>query len=123
MRARISHGETLSGAARGEQIACCCAVKHCVADDGVFCRDQRAVHGWAHDDCAAGQAFAHIVVGIAADFQLQARGRESAQRLTRIARQFHRQVVGLQIIAHPEAAHDVAGQACADRSVGVLSGI
>jgi hypothetical protein len=35
--------------------------------------------------------------------ELQARRREGAQRLARPSRQLHRQVVGLQLVAHPEA--------------------
>jgi hypothetical protein len=51
---------------------------------------------------------------------LQPRRREGAERLARRAAQLDRQVVGLQLVAHPEALDDVARHPRADRPQRVL---
>ena len=80
---RVAHGKALAGPTSGKKIAVRRAIKHGVADNRVVARRNRRGHGRAHDDATPGQALAHVVIGIARNFQLETGCRESPQRLAR----------------------------------------
>ncbi len=123
LRARVAHRETLTRPARCKERAIRGPIEHGIADDGVLAGLERRGHARTHHDKPARQAFANVIIAIAEHFQLQAPHRESPQRLPGASCQLDRQMVRLQVIAHPETAHDMAGGAGAHRAVRVAHGI
>src|SRR3546814_20414251 len=78
--------------------------------------DERARHRRAHDDAAARQALADIVVGVAEHLQSDALAKKGAERLARSAAQAHLHMLVGEAF-HPDARGDFGRQARADRAV------
>ena len=78
-RAGVADTQALAGLASREQLAGGCAVKDGVADDGVLMCEKGGRRRRTHDDRAARQSLADIVVGIAAHLEPQALGGECAE--------------------------------------------
>src|SRR3546814_17971127 len=91
-----------------------------LADDAVVLADQRARHGRAHDDAAARQALADIVIGVAEHLQGDALAQEGAERLARGAAQAHLHVIFSQA-RHAEPRGPLGRQAGSDGSAGVAN--
>src|SRR3546814_2789881 len=118
LRARVADRETLARLTRREQGARGRAIEDGVADDAVVLADERARHRRAHDDAAARQALADIVVGVAEHLQSDALAKKGAERLARSAAQAHLHMIVGEAF-HPEARGDFGRQARADRAVRV----
>src|SRR6185312_6896154 len=100
------------------QLAAGGAVQAGVADDRGVLRGKRRISGRAHHDAATGHALAHAVVRLAGELDLHTAGVPRAQALTRRALQLqHDGALVHAVVAVP--ARDGAGQARADRAVGV----
>src|SRR5262249_29739419 len=69
---RVANSEALAGLARGEESAARCAIENGVADDDVVLALEWARYHRAHDNRRAGEAFAHVVVGVAEELELDA---------------------------------------------------
>ena len=80
-RAGVAHREALAGDALEIGLAGDRAVEHGVADDDVLGRLARCFRRLAHDDAAARQALADIVVGVAGQLQRDAARQEGAEAL------------------------------------------
>ena len=119
----IAHREPLTRPARRKQEPVRRAVQNRVPDDRVIRRHQRRRHHRPHHDQPAGQALAHIIVGIPHDFQFQPAHRKGPQRLPARPRQLHVQMVRLQPVAHPEFLNDVTARPRPDGPVRVAHGI
>ena len=70
----VAHGEALTGHAGNERLTAGSTVQGHVAGDNVLFRLKGDALGRAHDDLAAGQALAHVVVAVAHKVQCQAVG-------------------------------------------------
>ena len=71
-RARIAHGKALAGHAAEIALARDGAIKHGVTGNDAFFRLRGGVFRRADDDFAAGQALAHVVVGLAGKIERDA---------------------------------------------------
>ena len=80
-RAGVAHREALAGDALEIRLAGDRAVQHRVADDDVLRRIALRPRRLAHDDAAARQALADIVVGVAGQLQRHAARQEGAEAL------------------------------------------
>ena len=94
--AGVAHRETLAGDAAEIALALGRAVEHGVADDDRLFRHDAAVGGRAHDDAAAAEALADIVVAGADEIERDAARQERAERLAGGAGQLHGDGVVLQ---------------------------
>ncbi len=117
-RAGVAHSEALATLAGREQLAAGRAIQAGVAHDGgVLTGEARALRRPDHQ-LAAGHTLADIVVGVTLQVQVQAAGVPDAEALPGRALHVH----GDRSVAHAliaMALGDLAGQACADRAVGV----
>ena len=78
--AGIANREAFPGAAVEKRFAGGGAVQRHVADEDVFFRGERGC-GRIDDEAPAGKAFAHVVVGVAFQFQGHALGQEGPEAL------------------------------------------
>src|SRR5690606_16455813 len=83
--AGVAHAEALAGHAGEVHLAGDRTVQHRVADDDVLVGLDAAVLRRIHDDAAARQALAGVVVGLARQLQRDARGEEGAEALAAVA--------------------------------------
>ena len=81
MRAGIAHREALAGDAAEIAFAGDRAVEHGVADDDRFLRHDAGIDRRPHDDAAARQALADIVVALALEFEGDAAREPGAEAL------------------------------------------
>ena len=117
-RAGIAHSETFARAAGCVQFAAGGAVQAGVAENRRLVRDVARALRWTDDDAAVGHPLAHIIVGLAFEFQLQAAGEERAEALpgAAVEMQRNRRIVHAMVAVR---ARDAPGQARADAAVGV----
>src|SRR5690606_10480661 len=79
--AGVAHREAFAGAAADVEFAAGRAVEGDVADDDVFGGRKAGGRGGAHNDLAAGEALADVVVGVAFEAEGHALGHECAEGL------------------------------------------
>ncbi len=87
--AGVAHREALAGDAAEVAFALDRAVHHGVADDDRFLRHDAAVGRRPHDDAAAGQALADVVVGLAFELKRDAAREPGAKALPGRTGQLH----------------------------------
>src|SRR5690606_28294142 len=120
-RPRVAHRKTLAGHAVEERFARQRAIQHGVADDDVVGPEPAEVIGRAHDDAAARQALADVVVAFAYQVQCDAVRQEGAEALAGRAVALDVDgVVGQAFVA--VARRDGARQHRADGAVAVAHG-
>ncbi len=88
--AGIAHREALARHAAEIAFAGDGAVKHRIADDDGFFRNEADLLLRLHDELAAGQALADIVIGLAREFKGDAMRRPGPKALARNAIELHR---------------------------------
>ena len=111
-RAAIAHREPLAGEAIDEDFARRRAVEQRIADDDVFLGIEGRARRRLHDDPAAGEALAQVVVGVADELQRHALGEEGPETLAgRAAESQLESAVGQSLAAvvlHDAVAEDRA---------------
>src|SRR5690606_1596122 len=91
---RVTHGETLTGTARRQQLAAGGTVQTGVADNGGVVGFEYRTFGRVNHQLAAGHAFTHVIVGVTFQHHFQTAGVPHTERLTRHAGQFQAYRVG-----------------------------
>src|SRR5580698_6374163 len=117
-RPGIAHGETLTGDAAEIAFALDGAVQHGVADDDGLLGNDGGVGRGAHDNTAAGQALADIVVGIAFQFKGHAARKERAETLYRRTGKTCNEGIAWQAVMAVTLGN-LAGQHRAGSAVGI----
>ncbi len=79
--AGIAHREAFARAAVEERFAGGRSVEHHVADQDILLRQEGGIARRIDDDLAAGQALAHVIVGVAFQFQRDARRQKRSEAL------------------------------------------
>ncbi len=81
--AGIAHGESLAGHAIEVSLTARRAIEHDVADEDVLFRQEGGFARRIHDQPAAGQSFADVIVGVAFERERNALGQKRAETLSR----------------------------------------
>ena len=117
--AGVAHAETLASYAVDERFTSGCTVQGNVANDNVLDAVIGDILGRVNDQLAAGKALAHIVVGIANQFQGQASGDKGTKALAAVPVADHMEGIFRQGVA--KLAGDLAAKNRAERAVGVAN--
>ena len=96
--AAIANAEAFAGNAANISLAAGAAVEGYVADDNIFVSIEARVSVRINDNLAAGQALAHMVVGVALQLQRYAFGYKSAKALTSAALKVQVNSIGRQAL-------------------------
>ena len=88
-RSGVAHGKALAGDAAEEALAFRRTVERGVADDDRLFRHDLGVLRGPHDDVAAGETLADVIVGNALELQRDTLGKEAAEALAGSALELH----------------------------------
>src|SRR5262249_28959391 len=117
--AAVAHRESLSGQPGGVELAAGGAVEHGVSDDDVLLRREACSGRGTHDDPAAGEALADVVVGVALELERDSRRQERAEALACRALEAYADAVVRKARGAADAG-DLPGEHRSDGAMSVL---
>src|SRR5919202_1743803 len=120
-RATVAHREALARLSRGPEPSARGAVEDGVPDQDALRGPVTRIRGGAHDDFAAAESLAHVVVGLAGKRQAHTLDREGAEALARTPGEVEPDRAAWQAAIIPTLGYRT-GQGGADRPVDVGDG-